>query len=153
MAVKWGRWIDHLPLWIALGAAASSGIYEPWELVVMALPLIAAIGVEGLRWDVGRHHRWLEIGALLFFLGDLALGRGLFPVAIHTLFVLAGVRLVLPKEPTQRRQLLLIGFLLFLTTAIGTTDITFLVWTLIWCGAATRGRSASRVPATRSMRL
>jgi len=137
VAVKWGRWIDHLPLWIALGAAASSGIYEPWELVVMALPLIAAIGVEGLRWDVGRHHRWLEIGALLFFLGDLALGRGLFPVAIHTLFVLAGVRLVLPRETPQRRQLLLIGFLLFLTTAIGTTDITFLVWTLAWCGAAT----------------
>ena len=137
MAVKWGRWIDHLPLWIVLGAAASSGIYEPWELAIMALPLIAAIGVEGLRWDVGRHHRWLEIGALLFFLGDLALGRGLFPVAIHTLFVLAGVRLVLPREATQRRQLLLIGFLLFLTTAIGTTDITFLVWMLAWCSAAT----------------
>jgi protein-glutamine gamma-glutamyltransferase len=135
--VSWGRWIDHLPLWIVLGATVSTGSYEAWELAIMALPLLMAVGVEGLRWDVGRHHRWLEIGALLFFLGDLALGRGLYPVAIHTLFLLAGVRLVLPREPAQRRQLLLIGFLLFLTTAIGTTDIAFLVWTLAWTCAAT----------------
>ena len=115
MAVRWSRWIDHLPLWIALGAAASSGLHEPWELGVMALPLVIALAVEGLRRDLERFHRWLEFGALAFFLGDLSLGRGLFPVAIHTLFVLAGVRLVLPREPAQRRQLLLISFLLFLT--------------------------------------
>ena len=137
MAVKWGRWIDHLPFWVVWGATVSTSIYEPWELFVMALPLVAAFGVEGLRWDLGRHHRWLEIGALAFFLGDLALGHGLFTVAIHTLFVLAGVRLILPREPAQRRQLLLIGFLVFLTTAIGTTDITFLVWTLAWSCVAT----------------
>jgi protein-glutamine gamma-glutamyltransferase len=137
VAVKWARWIDHLPLWIALGATISTGIYEPGELALMAAPLIAAGVVVAFRWDVGRFHRWMEIGALVFFLGDLARGQGLFTVAIHTLFVLAGVRLVLPKEPPHRRQLLLMGFLLFLTTAIGTTDVLFLVWTLAWACAAT----------------
>lgn len=137
MAVRWGRWIDHLPLWVALGATASTGIYEPGELMVMALPLVAAGVVEAFRWDLGRHHRWLEVGALIFFLADLARGRGLFYVAIHTLFILAGVRLILPREPSQKRQLLLMGFLLFLTTAIGATDFYFLLWTLGWSTSAT----------------
>ncbi len=137
MAVRWGRWIDHLPLWIALGATVSTGIYEPGELAIMATPLLAAGLIEALRWDFSRHHRWLEIGALLFFLLDLTRGRGVFTVAIHTLFVLAGVRLILPREIPHRRQLLLMGFLLFLTTAIGTTDVLFLVWTLAWSMAAT----------------
>lgn len=138
MALRgWGRWIDHLPLWIALGATVSSGIYEPGELVVMALPLGVAAGVEALRWDLDRYHRWLEVGALLFFLGDLSRGHGVFAVAIHTLFVLAGARLALSRDPSHRRQLLLIGFMLFLTTALGTTDITFLVWALAWsCATA-----------------
>ena len=83
MAVNWGRWIDHLPLWVALGATASTGIYEPGELAIMTLPLAAAAVVQGLRWDLDRYHRWLEVGALAFFLGDLTLGRGFFPVAIH----------------------------------------------------------------------
>lgn len=137
MAVRWGRWIDHLPLWVVLGATLSTGIYEPAELLVMAVPLVLAATIEGFRWDFSRHHRWLEVGALLFFLGDLARGRGLFYVAIHTLFVLAGVRLVLPREPSHQRQLLLMGFLLFLTTAIGATDFYFLIWTLAWATAAT----------------
>ena len=134
--MRWARWIDHLPLWVALGAAVSTGIYEPGELVVMALPLAAAAGVEALRWDLGRHHLWLEVGALVFFLGDLARGHGIFPVAIHTLFVLAGLRLALPRELPQRRQLVLMGFLLFLTTAVSTTDLVFLLWALLWLGSA-----------------
>jgi transglutaminase-like putative cysteine protease len=137
MALRWGRWIDHLCLWVALGATWSTGLYEPGELAAMTLPLAAAAVLEALRLDVGRFHRWLEFGALLFFLGDLARGQGVYGVAIHTLFVLAGVRLALPREAAQRRQLLLMGFLLFLTTAIGTTDLLFLVWTLLWIGAAT----------------
>jgi transglutaminase-like putative cysteine protease len=124
-------------MWVALGAMASAGIYGPGELVLMALPLAVAAVVEWLRWDISRHRRWLEIGALLFFLGDLARGHGLFSVALHTLFVLAGVRLALPREPTHRRQLLLMGFMLFLTTAIGTTDVLFLAWTLVWAWATT----------------
>ena len=103
MAVRWGRWIDHLPLWIALGTTISTGLYEPGQLLLMALPLAVAALIEVLRWDLSRHHRWLEIGALLFFLGDLTRGLGIFTVAIHTLFVLAGVRLILPREPPQRR--------------------------------------------------
>ncbi len=134
--MRWARWIDHLPLWVAFGAAVSTGIYEPGELGVMALPLAAAAGVEILRWDLGRHHRWLELGALVFFLADLARGHGIFPVAIHTLFVLAGLRLALPRELPQRRQLVLMGFLLFLTTAVSTTDLVFLFWALCWLGSA-----------------
>jgi hypothetical protein len=122
---------------MALGAMVSSGFYESGERLVMALPLAVAALVEVQRWDFSRYHRWLEIGALAFFLGDLSRGHGLFAVAIHTLFVLAGARLILPRDLSQRRQLLLIGFLLFLTTAIGTTDITFLLWTLAWSCAAT----------------
>ena len=80
--------MDHLPLWVALGAVASTGIYEPEELAVMALPLAAGAAVEALRRDLGPYRRWLEIGALLFFLADLARGRGVFPVAIHTLYLL-----------------------------------------------------------------
>nr|WP_306672462.1 DUF3488 and transglutaminase-like domain-containing protein [Geothrix fuzhouensis] len=119
-----------------MGAAVSTGIYEPGELGVMALPLVAAAGVEALRLDLGRHHRWLEVGALIFFLADLARGHGIFPVAIHTLFVLAGLRLALPRELPQRRQLVLMGFLLFLTTAVSTTDLVFLFWALLWLGSA-----------------
>ncbi len=136
MAVRWSPWSDHLPLWVVLGATVSTGLYDPAERLLMALPLAAAGIVELLRWDVSHRRRWLEIGALFFFLGDLARGQGLFPVAIHTLFVLAGVRLALPREPGHRRQLLLMGFLLFLTTAIGTTDIVFLAWTVAWTWAA-----------------
>lgn len=135
--MRWGRWIDHLPLWVALGASWSTGLYEPGEGAMMALPLMGAVAVEALRWDLGRFRRWLEIGALLFFLGDLARGQGVFAVAIHTLFVLAGVRLALPREPSHRRQLLLMAFLIFLTSAIGTSDIFFLVWTLVWSSVTT----------------
>jgi transglutaminase-like putative cysteine protease len=102
----------------------------------MALPLAAAAAVELLRWNLGRHQRWLELGALAFFLIDLARGRGIFPVAIHTLCVLAGVRLALPRELPHRRQLVLMGFLLLLTTAVSSTDLPFLAWILVWFGAA-----------------
>ncbi|GLH74009.1 transglutaminase [Geothrix limicola] len=132
MALRWARWIDHLPLWVAWGATLSMGIYEPGELALMGMPLLAAAAVEVRRWDVSRHHRWLEVGALLYFLGQLARGHGFFTAAIHTLFLLAGVRLVLPREAAQQRQLVLMSFLLFLSTAMGPTDASFLVWTLGW---------------------
>ena len=106
MAVRWGRWIDHLPLWAAWGATVSTGIYEPIEGALMALPLLLALAVEALRWDLSHRHRWLEFGALCMVLGHLSQGRGLFTVAIQTLFVLGGVRLVLPREMFHRRQLL-----------------------------------------------
>ncbi|HJW43731.1 MAG TPA: transglutaminaseTgpA domain-containing protein [Geothrix sp.] len=138
MAVRWSRWSDHLPLWVSLGIALSAGIYEPGELLLMGLPLAIAAVVEAFRWDLGRHQRWLEILALLIFLVDLSRGQGVFTVAIHTLYVLGGVRLMLPRELAHRRQLLLMSFLLFLTAAVGTADILFLVWTLAWACAATQ---------------
>ena len=137
MALKWARWLDHVPPWLAWGAAASIGVYDPGEVAFMALPLVAAAVVEALRWDLGRFARWLEAGALVFFVFDLFQGRGIFPVAIHTLFLLTGLRLALPRERTQRRQLLLMGFLLFLTSAVSTTDPVFLAWALAWLLAAT----------------
>jgi hypothetical protein len=121
---------------VVLGAVLSTDIYEPYEWVMMALPLVAAAWVELSRRDLGRFHRWLEAGALLFFLGDLARGQGIFPVAIHTLFVLAGVRLALPRETPHRRQLVLVGFILLLTTTVSTTDASFLVWAMAWLSAA-----------------
>jgi transglutaminase-like putative cysteine protease len=150
--VRWARWIDHLPLWVAYGAAVSTAIYEPGELAVMALPLAVAALVEALRWDLGRHHRWLEVGALVFFLADLARGHGIFPVAIHTLFLLAGLRLILPRELPQRRQLVLMGFLLFLTTAVSTTDLVFLLWALLWLGSAAAALLQQSWEASASLR-
>jgi len=135
--VRWSPWSDHLPLWVALGATASTGLYENAELALMFLPLAAAGVVQALRWDLDRHRRWLEVGALLLFLGNLTRGHGIFPVAVQTLFVLAGARLALPRELAQRRQLLLMGFLLFLTTALAGPDVFFLLWTLAWASAAT----------------
>ncbi len=137
MAVRWGRWIDHLPLWAAWGATVSTGIYEPIEGALMALPLLLALAVEALRWDLSHRHRWLEFGALCMVLGHLSQGRGLFTVAIQTLFVLGGVRLVLPREMFHRRQLLLMSFMLLLTTALATTDVLFLLGALVWFISAT----------------
>jgi transglutaminase-like putative cysteine protease len=111
-------------------------VYDPGEVALMALPLAAAAVVEALRRDLSGIRRWLEIGALAFFLLDLFQGRGIFPVAIHTLFLLAGLRLALPRERPQRRQLLLMGFLLFLTSAVSTTDLDFLAWAVAWLLAA-----------------
>ena len=135
--MRWGRWIDHLPLWAAWGATVSTGIYDPGECALMALPLLAAVLVEALRWDFSRRQRWLEFGALCLVLGHLSQGRGLFTVAIHTLFVLGGVRLVLPRELFHRRQLLLMSFMLLLTTALATTDVLFLLGVLVWFMCAT----------------
>nr|WP_306672123.1 DUF3488 and transglutaminase-like domain-containing protein [Geothrix sp. SG10] len=118
----------------------------------MAFPLVAAALVEVLRWDLGRHHRWLEVGALVFFLADLARGRGIFPVAIHTLFLLAGLRLILPRELPQRRQLVLMGFLLFLTTAVSTTDLVFLLWAMLWLGSAAAALLQQSWEASASLR-
>ncbi|HJW72687.1 MAG TPA: transglutaminaseTgpA domain-containing protein [Geothrix sp.] len=125
-----------MPLWVTLGASLSTGAYGPREAIVMAVPLLLAAGVEIARLDLGRYHRWLEVSALVFFLLDFLRGQGVFPVVIHTLFVLGGVRLILPREIPQRRQLVLIGFLLFLTTTVSTTDFAFVLWTLVWMGAA-----------------
>ncbi|HEU4952160.1 MAG TPA: transglutaminaseTgpA domain-containing protein [Holophagaceae bacterium] len=147
--MRHARWLDHLPLWAVYGAVARTGIYEPWELVFMAAPLAAAALAEGLRRDFGRWRLPLELAVLGWTAFDLLTHPGFFGALVRLLFLLAGLRLALPRQTTQRRQLLLIGFLLFLTTAISNSDLEFFAWTLAWMLTATAAllQQAWEVPA------
>ena len=129
------RWIDHLPPWLAYGATVSTGVYETWEEIVFPVPLLVGALVELLRLDLSRWRRWLEILALALFLADLfgpTGRRNPVVVAVHTLFVLCGLRLILPRELPQRRQLLFMGFLLFITTSVTTAELGFMGWAVAW---------------------
>ncbi len=130
--MRLARWIDHLPPWISFGAIATTGVFSPLEITAMAVPLVAAAAVEAQRWDMSRYRRVLEIAALVALAGQILLRIGLVPTTVITLFVLCGIRLTLPREAPQRRQLLLMGFLLFLVTAIATFEMDFLFWALAW---------------------
>lgn len=130
--MRLARWIDHLPPWLSFGAIATTGMFSPEELAVMALPLGAAWLVEYRRWSLERYRRVLEIAALTAVLAQVALRVSLVPLTLNTIFLLCGIRLALPREAAQRRQLILMGFLLFLVTAIATFEITFLFWALAW---------------------
>ena len=44
--MKPGPLLDHLPPWLAWGAIASTGYFEPGEVAAMALPLLAALLVQ-----------------------------------------------------------------------------------------------------------
>lgn len=138
--MKYSRWSDHLPAWLAYGAVATTGIYEPWEVVWMALPIAAAAGVEAARLDLGRWRRWLQTLLLLLIALEILFMRrqsgGFLAIAVHLIFMLMGLRLALPRELPQRRQLLLMGFMLFLTTAISTADLEFMAWALAWVTGA-----------------
>lgn len=134
--MRLARWIDHLPPWISLGAIASTGVFEPFEIVVMTAPLATAALVEARRWSLVRHRRSLEITALAALLLQILLRTGLVPTTVNTLFILCGIRLMLPREAPQRRQLLLMGFLLFLVTAVATFEMDFLLWALLWTAGA-----------------
>ena len=131
------RWIDHLPLWAVYGAVARTGIYEPWELVFMAAPLALAALVEYLRADISRWRLPLELAVMAWSGFDLFTHAGWFGQVVRLLFLLTGLRLALPRQPPQRRQLLLMGFLLFLTTAVSTANAEFFAWTLLWMVAST----------------
>ena len=126
------RWLDHLPPWFAFGSVLTTGLFSPGELVLMALPLSAGLAVELLRYDLDRWRRALELAALAFFLLLVLTRTELVPTVTLTIFTLCGVRLALPRELPQRRQLLLMGFLLFLTTGISNQDPSFLLWALVW---------------------
>ncbi|MBI3131695.1 MAG: transglutaminase domain-containing protein [Acidobacteria bacterium] len=134
--MKAGRWIDHLCPWVVWGAVASTGIYDAWELVAMSLPLILAAAVEARRSDLSGWRRGLESGALLLLILDALLTRNFLGALVRVLFVLMGLRLALPRQRRERRQLLLMAFLLFLTTAISTTDLQFFVAALAFLVAA-----------------
>ena len=130
--MKPARWLDHLLPWLAWGAIAATGAYPPGALAVMALPLLAAALVEWQEVAMARWQRGLEAAVLAAFLLQVMLRTGFLPTVINLLFLLCAVRLCLPRGVSQRRQLILMGFLLFLTTAITTTELGFLVWSIIW---------------------
>lgn len=130
------RWIDHLPPWTAFGSVLSTGLFSPAELALMAAPLLAGLVVELLRYDLERWRRALELGALAYFLLLLLSRTELVPTVTLTIFALCGARLALPRELAQRRQLLLMGFLLFLTTGISNQDPSFLAWAVVWTALA-----------------
>ncbi len=138
--MKYSRWTDHLPAWLAYGAVATTGIYEPWEVAWMAVPLVAAAGVEAARLDLGRWRRWLQALLIVLLMLEVPILRrqsgGFLAIIVHLLFMLMGLRLSLPRELPQRRQLLLMGFLLFLTTAISTADLEFMGWSVAWVAGA-----------------
>jgi hypothetical protein len=126
------RWLDHLPSWLAWAALAGTGIYGGAELGFMALPLLAAASVELHRWDLARWRLSMEIAAVVSLISDVLLFHNVFAAVVHLLCVLSGLRLALPRLARERRQLLLMGFLLFLTTAISTADAMFLFFALLW---------------------
>ncbi len=134
--MRLARWIDHLPPWISFGAIATTGVFSPLEMTAMVLPLVAAAGVESQRLNMARYRRVLEIAALVALAGQILLRIGLVPTTVITLFILSGIRLTLPREAPQRRQLLLMGFLLFLVTAIATFEMEFLFWALTWTASS-----------------
>lgn len=135
--MRHARWLDHLPLWAVYGAVARTGIFEPWELIFMALPLVAALVVEYLRADLSRWRLPLELLVIAWLAFDLLANHGFFGQLVRLLFLLSGLRLALPRQAAQRRQLLLMGFLLFLTTAISNADFEFFIWTIVWMLTAT----------------
>ncbi len=162
--MKFARWIDHLPPWISLGAIASTGSFTALELAVMVAPLAAAILVEARHWNALRCRRLLELGAVGALLLQILLGIGLVPTTVNTLFLLCGIRLALPRGLPQRRQLLLMGFLLFLVTSIATFELEFLFWALAWTAgtslvllyqtweaSSSLGRNASQPPPHRQV--
>lgn len=126
------RWLDHVPPWVAFGSVLSTGLFSARELLLMALPLLGGLLVELLRYDLDRWKRGLEVVALVYFLGLVATRTELIPTVTLTVFLLSGIRLALPRELAQRRQLLLMGFLLFLTTGISNQDPSFLLWAVVW---------------------
>jgi hypothetical protein len=132
--MRHARWLDHLAPWLALGSVFAADIFSPREIALMGLPLLAALVVEFLRFDLGRWRRILELGALAVFLLLAFTGAGLVATVTQTLFTLCGARLALPRELPQRRQLLLMGFLLFLTTCLSSTEPQFLAWAAAWAG-------------------
>ncbi len=130
--MKAAPWLDHLPPWLAWGAIACTGAYSPAEWMLMALPLLAAALVQWRGWSLAGWRRGLELLVLALFLLQILLRLGLLPTLVNLLFLLCGVRLCLPRGVPQRRQLILMGFLLFISTAVSTADMDFLLWATAW---------------------
>ena len=129
-------WIDHIPPWLAYGAVVSTGVYEPAELAFMAVPLLFAALAGWRRWELGSWRRAFELLALACLLGLGWVRIGMVPTIVAMLFLLCGIRLSLPRDLGQRRQLLLMSFLVWITTAISTFEVDFLAWSILWVAGA-----------------
>ena len=102
----------------------------------MVAPLLFAALAEWRGWALGSWRRTFEVLALACLIGLVAIRAGLLPTIIILLFLLCGIRLCLPRDVGQRRQLLLMGFLIWITTAIATFEIGFLLWSILWVAGA-----------------
>jgi protein-glutamine gamma-glutamyltransferase len=102
----------------------------------MVLPLLFAAGAEWRRWGLESWRRAFEMLALASLIGLVWARLGLLPTTLIMLFLLCGIRLCLPRNVGQRRQLLLMGFLIWITTAISTFEISFLLWAILWVAGA-----------------
>ena len=134
--MRLARWTDHVPPWLAFGAVASTGVYEPLELAAMAAPLLFALLAEWRHWGLSSWQRPFELAAVAALLGLVAARIGLVPATVIMLFLLCGIRLSLPRDLAQRRQVLLMGFLAWITTAISTFEVDFLFWSILWTAGA-----------------
>ena len=102
----------------------------------MALPLLAAAGVEARQLQLQRWRRIIELACLsVLLIGRLA-KLGWVLTVILLLFALCGARLSLPRNRSTRIQTIFMAFLLFLLTTVANTSISFLPWTLIWTAIA-----------------
>ncbi|WP_244432643.1 transglutaminaseTgpA domain-containing protein [Holophaga foetida] len=145
------RWLDHLPPWLSLLALAPSGLFAPGDLAVMVVPLILAAVVEWRQWILDRWRRALELGALASVLLMGAAHIGLLQLLGYLIFILCGIRLVLPRTLPQRRQILLMGFLVFLMAAMSLPSLDFALWAILWTAgaAACLIHQAWSIPASR----
>jgi transglutaminase-like putative cysteine protease len=103
----------------------------------MAAPLLAAALVEWRAWDLAGWQRGLELFAVAALLVQFLLRLGILPTVVNLLFLLCGLRLCLPRALPQRRQLMLMAFLLFLTNAVTNSELDFLLWSVAWLLGAT----------------
>lgn len=113
-------------------AIASTGAFSPMELAWMVVPLIASALAEATSTDLTRHRLKLELSALTLFLAMIFLQIGLVAISVNLLFQLCAIRLSMRRNPMQKRQVMLMAFLLYLVTCISTPGISFIFWSLLW---------------------
>ncbi len=125
-------WVDHLLPWLSFLALLATGAFEAFELIAMGVPLLSAAMAQSSKRDLSSYRKRLEWLALILLALMLFSGMGLVPVTIILIFMLCSVRLSLPRELSQQRQLLLMSFLLFLVTSIATVEWFFLPFLVIY---------------------
>ena len=86
--MRYARWLDHLPPWLAWASLVSTGVYELPEMAFMAVPLLLALGVEAMRWELRGWRRAMElvaVGALvLMVFARIGLVPTIISVSLYT---------------------------------------------------------------------